>query len=108
MGLSPHQIPKGRVKVRSVVWHLMDCGYTIYISLSRAYTVTYCGIIYSIRGISTPSMATESKGLLLVRVLKSSHVMKHDTECLTDLPSHYIALMALNVARYNFLSLQRR
>jgi hypothetical protein len=45
MGLSFRQIPKGGVKVRSVMWHLMDCGYTTYISLSRAYTVTYCGII---------------------------------------------------------------
>ena len=45
-------------------------------------------------------MANEPRGLLLVRVLMSSHVMNHDTECRTDLPSHYIALMALNVARY--------
>jgi hypothetical protein len=53
-------------------------------------------------------MATEPKRLLLVRVLTSSHVMNHDTECRTDLPSHYIALMALNAARYTFLGLPRR
>jgi len=53
-------------------------------------------------------MATELMGLLLVRVLTSSHVMNHDTECRTALYSHYIALMALNVARYTFLGLQRR
>jgi len=50
-------------------------------------------------------MATEPNGLLLVRVLAFSHVMNHDTECRTDLPSHYeyIALVALNIARYTFL-----
>jgi len=45
MGLSSRQIPKGRMKVKSVVWHLMNCGYTTYISLSRAYTITYFGTI---------------------------------------------------------------
>ena len=53
-------------------------------------------------------MATEVKGLLLVRVLMSSHVTNHDTKCRTDLPSHTIALITLNVARYTFLGLQRR
>jgi hypothetical protein len=45
MGLSFRQIPQGKLKLRSLTRHLMDCGHTTYIIVSSAYTITYYGVI---------------------------------------------------------------